>query len=96
MRPSFVACLLLAFSTAGIAAPPVPVSVVLLVHVAATGHATQATVIQSSGSPERDAKAVSVAMQWHFNPPMVDGKAVEANVRIPVAFSPGYPKKAAP
>lgn len=62
--------------------------VVLLVDVAADGTVANATVERSEPKGVFDAVALEAVKGWKFNPAMKDGKAIAAQVRVPVDFSP--------
>ncbi len=62
--------------------------VVLLVDVAADGSVANAVVERSEPKGVFDANALQAVKGWKFNPAIKDGKAVAAQVRVPVDFRP--------
>lgn len=71
------------------------VNVLVDVHVDKTGHATRATIAQSSGSDDADTRALAAVKQWHFNPALIHGTPTDANVRVPVVVESNPAKSAA-
>jgi TonB family protein len=64
----------------------------LLVDVAADGSVANAVVERSEPKGVFDANALQAVKGWKFNPAIKDGKAVAAQVRVPVDFRPDPPQ----
>ncbi|MFH1227452.1 MAG: energy transducer TonB [Planctomycetota bacterium] len=60
--------------------------VILLVDVKPSGEVIRVDVIQTSGYAMLDQAASEAVTKWRFNPAKKNGKAVYAQVRIPVRF----------
>jgi TonB family protein len=58
------------------------------VNVAADGSVADAVVERSEPKGVFDANALQAVKGWKFNPAIKDGKAVAAQVRVPVDFRP--------
>ncbi len=71
---------------AGVAADPAPRPVEVALIVSAQGVVRDAKVVQA-GVPALDEAAVAVLAKWRFRPGKRDGKAVDARLIVPVAFS---------
>ncbi len=61
-------------------------TVLLKIHVSASGMITRVEVDRSSGHPALDAAAVNAVRQWHSVPRTRDGVAVDSVERLPVEF----------
>ncbi|MEI6535913.1 MAG: energy transducer TonB, partial [Verrucomicrobiaceae bacterium] len=61
-------------------------TVVLLVEIDTTGHATSVTVRQSSGQPDLNAAAIRCARQSTYEPYRVNGIARPCRVEAPFEF----------
>lgn len=59
---------------------------VLLVTVGADGECGGVRIEETSGAPSLDEAAVAAVRHWRFTPARRAGKAVEATIRVPVAF----------
>jgi protein TonB len=59
---------------------------VLLVAVGADGECRDVRIEETSGTPSLDEAAVAAVRRWRFTPARHTGKAVEATIRVPVAF----------
>jgi protein TonB len=62
-------------------------AVLVLIHVSAYGLATGADVVESSGSSQLDAAAVTAVRKWHFHPAMQEGRAVPFDMPFRFVFS---------
>lgn len=60
--------------------------VLLRLNISDTGTVANADIQQSSGSEILDNAAIASAMKWRFTPAQLNGKAVAANIIIPVIF----------
>jgi protein TonB len=60
--------------------------VLLNVLVTAEGNASRVTITSSSGSKLLDSAALDAVKNWKFAPARRSGKAVEANVIVPIEF----------
>ena len=59
---------------------------VLLVVVGAGGECREIRIEESSGTPSLDEAAAAAVRLWRFIPAQSAGKAVEAAIRVPIAF----------
>ncbi|HEX7479121.1 MAG TPA: TonB family protein [Polyangiales bacterium] len=64
-----------------------PLTLTLIVTVAADGSVSAAEVAQSGGQPFDDA-AVAAVRQWRFEPARRGQQAVDSRIRVPVQFTP--------
>lgn len=60
---------------------------VLLVVVATNGECKDVQVAETSGTPSLDAAAAAAVRRWRFSPAVRAGRAVEATVSVPIAFT---------
>jgi protein TonB len=62
-------------------------TVTLNVQVDAQGEPSKISIAQRSGNRELDRAALKAASDWRFEPALRNGKAVAAEVKVPVEFS---------
>lgn len=62
-------------------------TVLLRVHVRASGDAGAIDLVQGSGSRELDRAAVDAVRRWRFAPATRNGQPVESAVQVPIAFN---------
>lgn len=59
---------------------------ILLVTVGADGECADVRIEETSGTPSLDEAAVAAVRRWRFTSARHAGKAIEATIRVPVAF----------
>lgn len=61
-------------------------TVVLKILVLAEGNAGEIEVKSSSGFPMLDQSAIDAVKKWHFNPAIIDGKAIDESYSLSIPF----------
>lgn len=61
-------------------------SVVLRVHVDASGQPTDVSIVRRSGSRDLDRAAQAAVRKWRFNPAMKNGQPVASTAQVPIDF----------